>query len=358
MTYDFTAINNIKIEAGLLNSEALSTLDMGSGAALLYPEDMPECWVESVSSRINPLVSVRLPPRDACKTLSIYSHVVETLAAAGIQRSGAVIGLGGGAVTDLAGFVAATYLRGVRFYAFPTTLLGMVDAAIGGKTALNLAAGKNLLGTFSPATAVWCDPKALDTLPRPVLREGAAEAYKHGLIARPDLLDPILRGELENANTRTSLIQAAMSVKLSIVERDPTEQGERAFLNFGHTLAHALEAHTDGQLPHGEAVAYGMHWAAHLSKRLGKTDPTKTDLTMYTRAFLEWQQPTMLHGLCFDQLLDFMKKDKKNSGLSGIRFVLLEKLGRPYLQAIEKDLLEREWLLYREELIEIGLYSE
>ena len=262
------------------------------------------------------------------------------------------MGLGGGAVTDLAGFVAASYLRGVAYYALPTTLLGMVDAAVGGKTGLNLPEGKNLVGAFWPPRAVWCDVAVLETLPDAVFREGAAEAYKHGLIADPSLLERVLSPEFRpGGEGLTGTIADAIAVKAGVVTRDLTEQGERAFLNFGHTLAHALEASTGGELAHGEAVGYGMHYAALLSRALGGDD-----LSGLTRNFLRWQRPQPLPPLDFGRLWTFMTRDKKADS-EGLRFVLLRGLAQPYLARVAPEVLEREFAQWSREVDSLGLGS-
>ncbi|WP_285522877.1 3-dehydroquinate synthase [Deinococcus rhizophilus] len=313
--------------------------------ALIHPADLPPAFVETVQAALSPTVTVSVPPRDGCKTLAVYADVLSQLAAANLPRDGAVVGLGGGAATDLAGFVAASYLRGVAFYTLPTTLLGMVDAAVGGKTGVNLPEGKNLVGAFWPPQAVWCDTDTLTTLPSEIFREGAAEAYKHGLIADPSLLPRVLSPDFRPGDPGLEATLAdAIRVKAEVVTRDPTEQGERAHLNFGHTLAHALEAHTHHAIPHGEAVGYGMHYAALLSRALGGAD-----LTAHTRAFLRWQRPTPLPDLTFDDLWPYMARDKK-ADADGVRFVLLHDLGRPYLGRVPGAVLRREFAAWQTDL--------
>lgn len=313
--------------------------------ALIHPTDLPAAFVERAQARLAPLVTVAVPARDECKTLAVYGDVLSRLAAANLPRDGAVVGLGGGAATDLAGFVAASYLRGVAFHALPTTLLGMVDAAVGGKTGLNLPQGKNLVGAFWPPQSVWCDTDTLETLPPAVFREGAAEAFKHGLMADPSLLPRVLSPDFRPGGAAlTGTLADALAVKASVVSRDLTERGERAFLNFGHTLAHAIEAVTAHATPHGEAVAYGMHYAARLSRARGGAD-----LTAHTLAFLRWQRPTPLPPLDFDTLRAFMAHDKKADS-DGVRFVLLHDLARPYLTRVPEGVLRSEFSGWAEDL--------
>ena len=313
--------------------------------ALIHPADLPAVWVERAQASLQPQLTVVVPARDECKTLDVFARVLSRLAEAGLPRSGAVVGLGGGAATDLAGFVAASYLRGVAFYTAPTTLLGMVDAAVGGKTGVNLPEGKNLVGAFWPPRAVWCDTDALTTLPDAVFREGAAEAFKHGLMADPSLLERVVSPEFRPGGALLeSTLADAIAVKAGVVTRDLTEQGERAYLNFGHTLAHALEAVTHQAIPHGEAVAYGMHYAARLSHALGGAD-----LTRHTRAFLRWQRPIPLPPLTFGNVAPFIARDKKADS-AGVRFVLLRDLAQPYLARVPEDVLRREFAGWQADL--------
>ncbi|PNY82216.1 3-dehydroquinate synthase [Deinococcus koreensis] len=331
----------VRVGAGLLETVSLPQRHI----ALIHPDDLPAEFVARVQVALSPTLTVSVPARDDCKTIEVLGRVLSQLAAANLPRDGAVVGLGGGAATDLAGFVAASYLRGVAFYTLPTTLLGMVDAAVGGKTGVNLPEGKNLVGAFWPPRAVWCDTDTLGTLPPAVFREGAAEAFKHGLIQDPSLLPRVLAPEFRPGGALLEdTVADAVAVKAGVVTRDLTEQGERAFLNFGHTLAHALEAVTHHALPHGEAVAYGMHYAAHLGRALGGAD-----LTPDTLAFLRWQRPAPLPRLSFDDVMPFMARDKK-ADADGVRFVLLRELVRPYLTRVESGVLKSEFAAWQAEV--------
>ncbi|WP_425145351.1 3-dehydroquinate synthase [Deinococcus sp.] len=314
-------------------------------AALIVDAGLPAKWVQQAQAAFGPELTVTVPGGDACKTAEVWSGTLSRLAQANLPRDGAVIGLGGGATTDLAGFVAASYLRGVASYSVPTTLLGMVDAAVGGKTGLNLPEGKNLVGAFWPPNAVWCDPALLTSLPPAVLREGAAEAYKHGLIADPSLLERVLSPDFRPDHPAFEATLAdAIRVKADIVTRDLLETGERAHLNFGHTLAHAIEAVTRHGISHGDAVGYGLHYAALLSRELGGDD-----LTGYTRRFLAWQQPKALPALSFDDLNAYMARDKKADSV-GVRFVLLHGLARPYLARVPDGVLRSVFEVWQAEV--------
>lgn len=327
----------VTVEAGALGRASVPQ----SRVALIADAGVPAGWVVRAEDAFKPELTITVPSGDACKTFEVLSSVLSKLAQANLPRDCAVIGLGGGATTDLAGFAAASYLRGVAYYSVPTTLLGMVDAAVGGKTGINLPEGKNLVGAFWPPTAVWCDPDVLSSLPSGVFREGAAEAYKHGLIADPSLLERVLAPEFRPGQPGfEDALTDAIAVKAGVVTRDLTEQGERAFLNFGHTLAHAIEAVTEHGISHGDAVGYGMHYAALLSRELGGSD-----LSGHTRRFLDWQRPKALPALNFDELNTYMARDKKADS-QGVRFVLLHDLAKPYLARVPDETLRRvfgEW---------------
>ncbi len=283
-----------------------------------------------------------VPSGEAAKTLELYARLLSELAQLGLTRDSAVVSLGGGATSDLAGYVAASYLRGIAFYVCPTTLLAMVDASVGGKTGVNLPQGKNLVGAFHQPKGVFMDTSTLESLPEAVFREGAAELFKHGLIHNPDLCQLVLESGFSAKHPKLeTTLAAGVQVKIDIVERDPFEQNVRAFLNFGHTLAHALEAITHHAVPHGEAVGYGMHYAALLGKTLGYAD-----LTHLTKAFLEYQKPTALPSLEWTRIRGFMARDKKADS-AGVRFVLLEDIAKPKLERVPEAALEMAWAEFK-----------
>ncbi len=215
---------------------------------------------------------IALPDGERGKTLASVGRAAGRLLAAGLTRQSLVLALGGGAVTDAAGFLAAIFMRGLDWVALPTTLLAMVDAALGGKTAVNLPVAKNALGAFHPPRAVVADPRALRTLPARELRSGFGEALKYGLL-RPELL-PGMAVEARAGRAGPRLVAGAARVKLEIVERDPRERGERKLLNLGHTFGHGVEA-AGGfrRWAHGESVAVGMAFAFRLAARLGRVGP-------------------------------------------------------------------------------------
>ena len=217
-----------------------------------------------------------VPPGEAHKTRETWARLTDELLAAGHGRDSAIIALGGGVIGDLAGFVAATYMRGIPFVQVPTTLLAMIDASVGGKTAVDTPAGKNLVGAFHRPAAVMADPAVLATLPRREMRAGLAEAIKHGVIgdaaylqrirrALPSLLEP----DAHPSHSLMDLITRSIELKGEVVERDEKESGRRRTLNFGHTLGHPIEALSGYSLLHGEAISIGMALEAVLAERAG-----------------------------------------------------------------------------------------
>ncbi|MGI9085210.1 MAG: 3-dehydroquinate synthase [Aeromicrobium sp.] len=281
---------------------------------------------------------LELPDGEAAKTADSLTRCWESLGDAGFTRSDVVIGLGGGAMTDLAGFVAASWLRGVRFVNLPTTVLGMVDAAVGGKTGINTKAGKNLVGAFHEPAGVLCDLDALATLPAKELRSGMAEVVKCGFIADPTILE-LIEATPEHALDAASppvaeLIAKGVAVKAATVAADLRETGApgaigREALNYGHTLGHALERVHDYRLRHGEAISVGMVFAAELAHRAGRIDAAL--LTRHRSVLSSLRLPTT-DETGFDDLLAAMRLDKKTRG-NQLRFVVLEDLARPVVLA-------------------------
>ena len=218
--------------------------------------------------------AVVVPDGEAAKTAEVAARTWEEFGRLGLTRSDAVVGIGGGAVTDLAGFLAATWTRGVRVVQVPTSLLGMVDAAVGGKTGINTGAGKNLVGAFHPPAAVLADTDALAALPEAEFRSGLAEVVKCGFIADGAILD-LLDADPTGRRDTAELIERAVRVKAEAVGADLYDTGQREFLNYGHTLAHAIERVEDFGWRHGEAVAVGMVFAAELAGQAGLLDPRR-----------------------------------------------------------------------------------
>ncbi len=224
------------------------------------------------------VTSVVLPAGEAHKTIETVGRLWTAFVAGGLDRGDTVVGLGGGVVTDLAGFAAATYLRGVRWVAVPTTLLGMVDASLGGKTGADLPEGKNLIGAFHSPALVLADPLTLETLPDEEFRSGLAEVVKHGLLQDPELFAHCAGGWTAVRQGDTdALVRRAMAVKVRYVETDPFEKNIRAALNLGHTVGHALEKATDYALRHGEGVAIGLVAEARIAEQMGLAEAGLAD---------------------------------------------------------------------------------
>jgi 3-dehydroquinate synthase len=286
------------------------------------------------------------PPGEASKSYATAESCWELLGEAGFTRSDVVVTFGGGATTDVGGFVAATWLRGVRVIHVPTTLLGMVDAAVGGKTGINTGAGKNLVGSFHEPAGVLCDLDLLESLPRAELVSGLGEVIKAGFIVDPEILhvveaDP--QAVLDPASPQVrEVIERAIQVKVDVVVGDLKETGGsaghpgREVLNYGHTMAHAVEKGTGYRVRHGEAVALGMVYVAELARLAGRLDdataqrhadvlasvglPTRFDELRFDELRFD--------ELRFDELLATMRVDKKARG-SQLRFVVLDGLARP-----------------------------
>jgi 3-dehydroquinate synthase len=270
-----------------------------------------------------------VPPGEGSKTREQWSRLSDALLEARFGRDSGIVAVGGGMVGDLAGFVAATYLRGVPFVQVPTTLLAMVDASVGGKTGVDTPHGKNLIGAFHPPAAVLADPRTLLTLPDRELRTGLAEAVKHGLIADAAYFgwieaeaDRILRRE---PAALERLVRRSVEIKAAVVGADEREAGLRATLNAGHTVAHALEHATGYGLAHGEAVSIGLVAEARLAERLGLAPAGLADRVAALLARLDLPV-TAPAGLGPARLLGAMRQDKKNRA-EAIRFALPAGLG-------------------------------
>ena len=246
------------------------------------------------------------PDGERYKTLATVETLYEQLLEIGMDRHGVVLALGGGVIGDIAGFVAATFMRGVPFVQIPTTLLAMVDASIGGKTGVDLPQGKNMVGAFKQPELVLVDLSVLTTLPAPELANGMAEALKHGIIGSPSLFEAL---EKEKPMVLEEIVVEAIRVKVDVVQRDPLEKGVRAVLNLGHTFGHALELVSGYKMRHGEAVSLGMVAAAKMSEMLGMCD---AGLVGRVEGALKTQSlPVRIGGFTVDEVVTAMRHDKK-----------------------------------------------
>ncbi len=278
-----------------------------------------------------------VPATEAAKDPAVLAELWRACAQVPLTRDDVVVGVGGGVVGDLAGFAGATYARGIAVLQVPTTLLAQVDAAIGGKTGIDLPEGKNLVGAFHQPLAVACDVATLATLDRRVRVEGLGEVVKYGLIRDPVILE-ILEADPGAAtdgpaSALAELVARSVAVKAAVVAADEREGGERAHLNLGHTFGHALETLSRGGLLHGEAVAVGTLVALHLGVALGRTPPA---LLERTEILLErLGLPTRAPALDRDAVWATMARDKK-ADRDGVRFVILDDLARPALVTPER----------------------
>ena len=277
-----------------------------------------------------------LPDAEAQKDISVVSKLWEIAGKMGLRRSDAIVGIGGGATTDLAGFVAATWLRGIDWYAVPTSLAGMVDAAIGGKTGINSPAGKNLIGSFHSPQKVIIDSSFLIGLSDRDFSAGLAEVIKTGFIGDRNILN--LLSECRNLEGARAIIDElifrSVTVKAKVVSADFKEGKLREILNYGHTLAHAIERRENYQLRHGEAVAIGLCYIAELSHLVaGLSD---SELALHRSILERFNLPVTYQSSAFDELLGLMAGDKK-SRAQGIRFVGLKRIEEPvWLESVSQ----------------------
>ena len=279
-----------------------------------------------------------IPDGEQHKTPATVAALYDQFLANGLDRSGTVLSLGGGVTGDVAGFAAATFMRGVRFVQVPTTLLAMVDASVGGKTGVDLPQGKNLVGAFKQPALVVVDPAVLATLPAEEIRSGMAEVIKHGVIGAPDLFAELEAGACHSPFAiRHSQIARALRVKIAIVEEDPFEQGRRAVLNLGHTVGHALERLSGFSLRHGEAVSIGMVAAARIAVELGRADLL---LAYRIEAVLAaWWLPVRCPPFDADAIWEAMAHDKKRRGRS-LRWVLPHAIGEvEIVESVPRDVV-------------------
>jgi 3-dehydroquinate synthase len=280
-------------------------------------------------------ITIEIPEGEDAKTVQVAAFCWEACAASGFTRTDAIVSVGGGTTTDLAGFVAATWLRGVPLVHIPTTLLAMVDAAVGGKTGINLDAGKNLVGSFYSPRAVLCDVNALDTLPEHDLRAGMAEVVKVGLTSDPTIIADILADPDAavdpHGDLLPDLIRRAVQVKADVVASDFLEdpsstQVGREVLNYGHTFGHAIEKVERYKWRHGAAVSVGLVFVAELAHVAGRLSAAK--VAEHRAALQALGLPTSYSGGDWSALLDAMAIDKKSRG-NALRFVIMTDAGHP-----------------------------
>lgn len=309
---------------------------VGAGARELLPEMIPAGATRAavitqagIPWRVDPGIEhevIEVPDGESAKSLAVVEDVCRRMARAGYTRSDVIVGIGGGVVTDLAGFIASVYHRGIRFVSVSTTLLGQVDAAIGGKTGVNLPEGKNLVGAFWQPSAVLCDTDTLATLPPPEYQSGMGEVAKYHFLGG---------GALDQLDL-DERVAACVQIKADVVAADEREGGRRAILNYGHTLAHAIETAGEYHLRHGEAVAVGIAYAAEVARRLDRIDDAR--VAEHRRVLSAYDLPFRLpDALDPGELLDLFSRDKK--AIDGITLVLDGDNGVEAVVGIDRDVL-------------------
>lgn len=323
---------DISIGTNLLD-DIIHSLDDSTTVAVIHQPTVGELADQIATAAAGSgrhVYSFELPDAEDGKTLEIAGQCWEFLGRIEFGRTDTLIAVGGGAATDLAGFVASTWMRGVRFINIPTSLVGMVDASVGGKTGINTELGKNLVGTFYEPTAVFIDLDTLTTLPQQELTSGLAEIIKIGFIADPEILTLIEQNATHIFDTENSilpeLIERAIRVKATVVSKDLHESGLREILNYGHTLGHAIERRENYQWRHGHAVAVGLCFAAALAQEAGYLDDETAN--KHRRILDAVGLPTQYDAEALDELHELMRRDKKNRG-GKLRFVVLNGIAQP-----------------------------
>jgi 3-dehydroquinate synthase len=330
--YDVFIGRNLLAEVGLALANS-STGDPVKKVLVIHPialSQSAEVLKNSLDSQGFETLLAGVPDSEDAKRVEVAAFCWGVMGKSDFTRSDAVVGFGGGSTTDLAGFVAATWLRGVKFVQVPTTLLGMVDAAIGGKTGINTAEGKNLVGAFYAPSAVICDLDTLVTLPKNEIVAGLAEVVKYGFIADERILE-IIEASPEKASDPTSaeffeLIERSVAIKARVVAADFKESSLREILNYGHTLGHAIELAERYQWRHGAAISIGMMFVAELARLAGRLSDDVVDRHRNILNLLGL--PTTYKAAKWDSLLASMQRDKK-SRAGQLRFVVLDDITKP-----------------------------
>ena len=334
----------VVIGRSLLNHVASCLSEKTKKVLIVHPvalSQSAEALREELISSGFEAILAGVPDTEEAKRVEVAAFCWQVLGQADFTRTDAIIGFGGGSTTDLAGFVAATWLRGVDVVQIPTTVLAMVDAAVGGKTAINTAEGKNLVGVFHSPRAVLVDLDTLATLPRNEVLAGFAEIAKCGFIGDPRILEIIENDIAAATNTESSeffeLVERSIAIKAKVVSADFKESGLREILNYGHTLGHAIEHNERYQWRHGAAIAVGMMFVAELARLAGRLDDAAVE--RHRSIFKLIGLPTTYPAREFDKLLAAMQRDKKTrSGV--LRFVVLDGISKPtIMQAPTTEML-------------------
>ncbi|MGN0659193.1 MAG: 3-dehydroquinate synthase [Emergencia sp.] len=308
----------------------------GDTLAVVTDENVEKLYlnrcIQSLKSAGFDVYSFVIPPGEESKDGNMYLKLVSYLAEIPLTRADALVALGGGVVGDLAGFAAATYLRGIPVIQVPTTLLAAVDSSVGGKTAINLPAGKNLAGAFHQPALIWCDVSLLKSLPENIYQDGMAEVIKYGVIADAELFRMLCDRQAAESHLE-EIIRRCVRIKTGFVEEDELDKGVRQLLNFGHTIGHAIEKATDFQVSHGSAVAKGMAMMAEISARQGWCSRDTAEAIIRILNLYEFDLSVAQSR---DVLYDIMKADKKRKG-HYIDIVVPEEIGKCRLQRLTTE---------------------
>ncbi len=338
VNYDNNPAYDIMLEPDFNKiSEKIATLAMNNRRFMIITDsNVGKIYAEDLAKRLIPIaksVSTHtFPAGEENKNLDTVSDCYEQLIVAGFDRNDVLIALGGGVVGDLTGFVAATYLRGIRFIQVPTSLLSMVDSSIGGKTGVDFKAFKNMVGAFHQPKLVYMNLSALLTLPEKEYYSGMGEIIKHGLIKDAGYYIWLKNNSVgiaeKDYETLREMIYRSCEIKRTVVEKDPKELGDRALLNFGHTIGHSVEKLMDFTLLHGECVSLGMVAAAYITMMRGRiTEEEYADIIATIRIF---NQPISITGISAEDVYEVTKLDKKMDS-DKIRFILLDKIGASFI---------------------------
>jgi len=329
---------DILIKKGSLaccGSYAADVFKKGSKAAIVTDDTVASLYLEQVKASMEDAGFVCpvfvFPHGEDSKSAETLFALYDFLIKEEITRSDFIVALGGGVVGDLAGYAAASYLRGIRFMQIPTTFLAAVDSSVGGKTAINIPAGKNLIGAFHQPSLVVCDTETFRTLPKETFADGVAETIKYGMIASPSLFEQMERGNIqENID---DIVEQCVSIKRDIVEKDEHDNGLRMILNYGHTLGHAIEKESNHSITHGQGVAIGMMLMAKIGEKLGLHDHELT--ARLEQCIASYGLPVDYNG-SLPKLAEAILHDKKRAG-SIIRLIVVKEIGQAEICPLDVD---------------------
>lgn len=296
--------------------------------------------VKDLESKDYNVKKIVLEPGEKSKSIEVLIQVYNELLDFSITRGDLIIALGGGVIGDLTGFAASTLLRGVPFIQIPTSLLAQIDSSIGGKVAVDLPKGKNLVGSFYHPDAVYIDPEVLKTLDEKFLHDGLAEVIKYGAIKDKQLFDSLLsyKDDKEMLSNIEEIIYKCCNIKKAVVEKDEKDKGDRMLLNFGHTLGHAIEKYYNYEkYTHGEAVAIGMYTITKNSEAMGRTEKGSSE--KIKEMLVKYKLPYEIEGLSKDKLIEAISLDKKNDR-DRINIILISRIGESFIENISSEYIE------------------